>query len=546
MGLRFTLLAALGVLAFKADYIASETIYISVPKNPRTRILLPDVVGYSIEPTWVDSFVRTQISSILLSAIADITGKPPGIRIGGNTADQTYQHAILSTANFSVATPGTFNVTPEWYRTWGDYFPVDTDFIYSLNFADNSSAWANAVKQAESAYSALDSKLKHFELGNEVDHYINKGWRPPYPSWGVDAYIEQYRNLTRQITTSPWYSDLSRPPTFQAGVIADPPLVPDQHDEIDDFSIVNLTANGVGGLLARSEDKARITSLCVHLYPQSTCDSQRWNRMRLDLLSNHTALWLNVSQFIPQIDAADRAGIPFVMGETNSVSCGGRSGISDTFGAALWAVDYVLLGASLGLQKIFFHIGAHSEYSAFIPAPYFYKKESLTSGVRSTWYSHYFIARTVAAKSNMTLTVAALPDANSSTLAGYGIYAANALKKLVFLDMGVWNGTEGLSNPSTISVVERNSFSSGVRPRNFLVVSTTWVPGQQVTVTRMTGPGTNAKSMITVSGVTFDMESGRKVGTEEDETLTVGANGELQVSLTRAEGILLELASHEK
>jgi hypothetical protein len=263
--------------------------------------------------------------------------------------------------------------------------------------------------------------------------------------------------------------------------------------------------------------------------------------MRLDLLSNHTALWLNVSQFIPQIEAADRAGIPLIIGETNSVSCGGRSGLSDTFGAALWAVDYVLLAASLGLQKIFFHLGAQSEYSAFTPEPYFYKNESLTSGVRSTWYSHYFIAKTVAAKSNVTLTVAALPGANSSTLAGYGIYAENVLKKLVFLDVGVWNGTEGLSNPSTISVAETKGFSSGSRPRNSLVVSTTWLPGQQVTVTRMTGPGTNAKSMVTVSGVAFDMESGRKIGTQADETLIVGEGGELRVSLTRAEGVLLEL-----
>ena len=551
MDLHSILIAALGLLATSVSHVTSETINISVPKNPRTRILLPDVIGYSIEPTSVDFFIRTRKASTLLSAITDITGKPPGIRIGGNTADQTYQHATLEAANFSVAIPNprtakTFNITPDWYRTWGDYFPTGTDFIYSLNFADNTSAWANAVKQAESAYAGLGNKLIQFELGNEVDHYINKGWRPPYPAWGVDIYIEQFRNVTGQITNSPWYRRLSRPPTFQAGVIADPPLVSDQHDEIDDFSIANLTANGTGGLLARPEDKARISSLCVHLYPQSTCDPQRWHRMRLDLLSNHTALWLNVSQFIPQIEAADRAGIPLVMGETNSVSCGGRSGISDTFGAALWAVDYVLLGASLGLRKIFFHLGAQSEYSAFTPEPYFYKNESLTSGVRSTWYSHYFIAKTVARKSNTTLTVTALPDANSSTLAGYGIYVENALEKLVFLDMGIWNGTEGLSNPSTISVEDRKNFSVETRPKNVLVVRTTWSPGWQVIVTRMSSPGTNAKSKITVSGVTFDMESGRKIGNEADETLTVGENGQLSISLTRAEAVLIELTSHEK
>ena len=37
-----------------------------------------------------------------------------------------------------------------------------------------------------------------------------------------------------------------------------------------------------------------------------------------------------------------RAGaIPFRMDETNTVSCGGKDGVSDTFASALWAVDYI-------------------------------------------------------------------------------------------------------------------------------------------------------------------------------------------------------------
>lgn len=546
MGVYSILPEVLVLLITSIGPVAAETINISIPQNAKTRILLQDVVGYSIEPIWMDSFIRTGKTRTLLSAIADITGKLPPIRVGGTTADQTYQHATLSTGNASMILPElrkakTFNITPDWYKMWGNYFPSETDLIYTLNFADNSSSWANAVKQAESAYMGLGDKLKQFELGNEVDHYIDKGWRPPYPAWGVNVYIEQYRNLTAQIIDSPWYKRLHNPPTFQAGVIADPPLVADQHDEFDDFSIVNLIDNGTGGLLASFQDKERISSLCVHLYPQSTCDSPRWHRMRLDLLSNHTVLWLNVSQYIPQIVASDRAGIPLVMGETNSVSCGGRSGISDTFGAALWAVDYVLLGASLGLQNIFFHLGAQSEYSAFTPESYVYKNESLTSGVRSTWYSHYFIAKTVASSGNKTLGVFALPGANSSSLAGYGIYAGHILEKLVFLDMGVWNGTEGLSNPSTISVTDGKDFSNGTRPKNLLNVMTTWSSGQSVTVTRLMGPGTNAKSKISVSGVTFDMESGTKIGNETAETLIIGENGRLHVSLTKAEAVLLEV-----
>jgi hypothetical protein len=432
-----------------------------------------------------------------------------------------------------------FNITPEWYTTWADYFPESTDLIYTLNFNNNASAWADALTEAEAAYSALGDKLIMFEAGNEIDHFIHKGWRDA--SWGVHSYIDQFRNLTGQIIDSDWYKAATNPPKFQAGVFADPPWVPDQQDEIDDFSIANLTA------VEDQADRDIIGSYATHLYPQSTCDTTRWLRMRLDLLSNHTTLWLNVSQYVPQVAAADAAGAPLVMGETNSVSCSGKSGISDTFGAALWGVDYVLTAASIGFQKIYFHLGAESEYSSFTPIEYDLKGEHLIPGIRAGWYGHYFISKIVASASNESFSVAAIPDANFSSLSGYAVYSGSSqdqdLKKLVFLDLGVWNGTEGLSNPSTLSATDGTTFSEGERPNSTLSITTPWTSGSSVSVTRLVGPGTNAKSNVTVSGVTFDPDSGAKIGTEAAEIITVGDGGVVIVALPEAHGVLLEATS---
>lgn len=537
------LLSVLACLSTAVSRASTQDIEINVQVDLPTRPLLRDVYGYSIEPIWVDSYLSTPLALNLLSTIANVTGKPPPIRVGGNTADQTYQHATLPTANASVALPGLpdatmFNITPAWYVTWGDYFPFGTDLIFSLNFAVNRSGWANAVAQAEAAYAALGDKLVMLELGNEIDHFINKEWRDE--TWGVHSYIDQFRNLTGQIVASKWYREAESPPKFQAGVFADPPWVPDQHDEMDDFSIDNLTA---AGIVERPGERDMVASYCMHLYPQSTCDTERWQRMRLDLLSNHTVLWLNVSQYVPQVAAANAAGAPFVMGETNSVSCGGKSGISDVFGAALWGVDYVLMGASIGIEKTYFHLGARSEYSCFTPEPYELKGESLQPGIRANWYGHYFISMIVAAAENKNLTIAALPEANSSTLSGYAIYAAKdkTLEKLVFLDMGVWNGTEGLSNPSTLSATDGETFSDGVRPNRTLRITTPWASCQNVSVIRLTAPGTNAKSNVTVSGVTFDMETGDKIGEEAEEILAVGEGGIVEITMKQAEGVFLEM-----
>ncbi|ORY63264.1 uncharacterized protein BCR38DRAFT_458453 [Pseudomassariella vexata] len=510
-------------------------VQISIPTNLSTRPFVSDVYGYSIEPIWVDAYLSTPLAANLLNIIANVTGKHPPLRIGGNSADATYQHAILSTGNDSVALPSLpdavqLNITPTWYRTWSDYFPQGSDLIFTLNFAVNDSAWVNGLAQAEAAHEALGSKLKAFELGNEIDHWINKGWRDE--TWRVDTYLSQWRNLTGQIVNSPWYKNATNPPTIQSGVFADPPWVPDQQDEMDDFDIVNLTAQEF------QSDRDLISSYAIHLYPQSTCDTERWYRMSLDLLSNHTTLWLNVSQYIPQVAAAEAAGTPLVMGETNSVSCGGRSGISDTFGAALWGVDYVLMAASLGIQKVYFHLGAQSEYSSFTPQGYEYKNDTLTAGIRPGWYGHYFVAKAMAAPENETLSLAALPGANSSELSGYAVYSGAQVQKLVFLDMGVWNGTKGLSNPSTLNATDGTVFSEGERPNTTLRVMTPWEKGSSVTITRLSAPGTNAKSNVTVAGLSFDGETGDKVGEETVEAVTVENGGLVDLRIVRAEACL--------
>ncbi|KAI0878702.1 glycoside hydrolase family 79 protein [Hypoxylon argillaceum] len=572
MTLSRILLAATVVGTAVAAPQDKTTVRISVPSSLSTRLLVPDVYSYSIEPVWLDSYINTSLAYTLFNSIASVTGKAPRIRVGGNTADQTYLYPsspLPLTGNDSVAIPSpatatSFNITPHWFDIWSTYFPAGTELIYTLNLADNSSGWANAVAQAEAAHAGLGDSLVAFELGNEIDHFINKGLRDA--SWDVKEYIGQFRNITAQITASAWYRGLaekkSKVPTIQAAVFADPPEVPDQQDEIDDFSIANLTA---GGIASTPEEKALISSYATHLYPQSTCDTARWYRLRLDLLSDHSVVWHNVSQYIPQAAAADAAGAPLVMGETNSASCSGRSGISDTFGAALWATDYALTAASLGIRRLHFHLGARAEYSAFTPLPYVLKNESLAAGIRTAWYAHYFVARVVAGQGDAAAAafrVAALPGANSSALSGFAVYAdggdaagakilgGERLRKLVFLDMGVWNGTEGLSNPSTLSATDGTSFSQGTRPVSTFEIATPWRRGAEVKVVRLAAPGTNAKSQVTVAGTVFDDKTGKavvggkggKLGSEYSEVIHVGAKGVVKFDVQRAEGVLLEVA----
>ena len=58
------------------------------------------------------------------------------------------------------------------------------------------------------------------------------------------------------------------------------------------------------------------------------------------------------------------------MFETNSASCGGFVGISDSFGAALWGLDYAMQMAFSNFSASLFHVGGQSVfYNPFTRTP---------------------------------------------------------------------------------------------------------------------------------------------------------------------------------
>ncbi|KAJ3577359.1 hypothetical protein NPX13_g3206 [Xylaria arbuscula] len=92
-------------------------------------------------------------------------------------------------------------------------------------------------------------------------------------------------------------------------------------------------------------------------------------------------------------------------------------------------------------------------------------------------------------------------------------------------------------------------FSEGTRPVSAFEVATPWAEGAEVKVVRLTAPGTNAKSNVTVAGTVFDDGTGEAVvggdgtvqlGDEYSEVIQVGAKGVLKLDIRRAEGVLLE------
>ena len=124
----------------------------------------------------------------------------------------------------------------------------------------------------------------------------------------------------------------------------------------------------------------------------------------------------------PFAAACAQAAIPFVVGEANSVSCGGRRNISDAFGSALWAWDAMLNLAAVGAARVNFHGGTHEAYT---PVGWPGLPQSRVPDVRPLYYAALAMAEA---------------SANSSALVAADVQSSNALIKAHALRdaRGVW------------------------------------------------------------------------------------------------------------
>lgn len=63
------------------------------------------------------------------------------------------------------------------------------------------------------------------------------------------------------------------------------------------------------------------------------------------------------------------------MFETNTASCGGFAGISDSFGAALWGIDYGMQLAFGNFTHGLLHTGGQNAFYNVSSIFFFFKKE---------------------------------------------------------------------------------------------------------------------------------------------------------------------------
>ena len=194
-----------------------------------------------------------------------------------------------------------------------------------LNARIGLPSWA--AQMVAGAQSAATNGLS-FSLGNEPDlYYLPNFTSLDKPLGGEEAidvgrFLQVASSLAPSLDGEPVIGpELSSPRDWQASL----PRV-----------IAALHASTVG----------------IHVYPLSVCRTPRAATLS-GLLEPSVAATPRTLGWV--IADADAAGAPAIISEANSVSCGGKAGVSDSPASAVWAVRFVLAALETGFREVRFH-----------------------------------------------------------------------------------------------------------------------------------------------------------------------------------------------
>ncbi|KAI1209122.1 glycoside hydrolase family 79 protein [Annulohypoxylon truncatum] len=503
-------------------------------------------ISYSIELSSFPDFAGNNskpndFSNNLLDNLGALAGVKPYIRVGGNTQDYAIWNSELKIAlngtynlSSSVDYPTKIEIGPaffESYNTW-----PDVKFSHGFNMGGNhdNRTWETLLDTAAVVCKVLNGdKLYLWEYGNEPDLFAG-AVRPS--NWNESQYVAEWLNGTRAIKS-----------VFKESC---PELSEDQYEFLapsfagtaNHLSAVRTWADGVDvdkdiKLFSSHNYIDGATSLGVTL--QGT-------------LLNHTRTALSVGQHITE-NAAINPGIPYILGETNSLYNEGRPGLSNAFGAALWAVDFAVYCAAAGIGRVHFHMGTDYRYAAWQPvgtnkttvgtkAPYYGDVAAaafLGSGLGAGEFGEE-VGKVTGTGTGVAQIELGGDGVDQETDVAYAAYENGTVARLLVLNLREYNYTLNGTGPGL------NQEPRPVRTYQFTGLGS----AAEATIRRLHANGSDAITGITWDGwsYNYELERGKPVRLENvttGETAQV-VNGSVEVGVPDSEVVVLDFGTVSK
>jgi hypothetical protein len=304
-------------------------------------------VGLSLEYSalpWYTGTDPSAVNPVFEQLIRNLNpGQSPVLRIGGNSSDTTWWPE-----SGLRRPPGASYTLSRWYLGVTNALARDLRAKMIIGLDLEAGVPSVAVAEAHAFVAGLGTgALRAFEIGNEAPRYPEFPWYhagPGRPVWarprsyGFADFDREYATVGRLLPNSV--------------PLAGPTLGgPDWMQNLGRF---------ISG-------EPRLGVVTFHHYPFNRCFTPLSSPAYPTVPRLLTTF--GSRGFDPQLEQyiaiAHRHGLPFRVDELNSVACGGKRGVSDTFASALWAVDSLFDLARLGVSGVNIHMFPGASYILF-------------------------------------------------------------------------------------------------------------------------------------------------------------------------------------
>ncbi|OCL14149.1 glycoside hydrolase family 79 protein [Glonium stellatum] len=487
-------------------------------------VLDPSFAGFGIEPSNLFSFTggtnANQLSVNLLQNLAGYAGAPPHIRLGGNTGDymiydSTFNDYSLEnnphSAGRGFIASDSMIFGPSYFKAL-DRFPKNTPVTFGLNLAYQESDYINnIVKEAAAALNGMTNvKLVSFEIGNEPDLYLKNSLRNG--SWSGQVYTQEFLERAAAV-----YEQVLKPAGIGATFFETPATASTLGTtfEVNDLVQDGLTAttNGLNYVSAWNQHDY------FYFIGVSTVPITLDDLMYLDNTNSQFQYWES------QVANGLATGLPYVLREMCSVGPIGMHGISDTFGASLWTLNFFMFAASLNISSVQMHMTDNSNASAWQPIP-MYGNEPF---VRPMYYAHAAVAQLIG-NGNGTTQIGVL-NTNSvkadytGRIRAYVAYASGSLRSLVLI-----NG-----RPVNASDTGKGSFTFSLSLPDYA--------NQNLYLSYLTADGADSLSGTTWNGISYESSNDGtpKTANSTITTIPIGSNGNVAVTVRDSQAVIANI-----
>jgi hypothetical protein len=319
---RATLSAGLLVVGFQTFAVApaaAAPVARLLPRDAHAAIVSRSPFGLSFEYPLMERALGAGAcpAPALVAALRELGS--PSLRIGGDSQD-----LAGPTAAYRYVIP------PSFWTTLGCLArETGAQITVGLNFA--TSPPADDLTMIAAAEQAIPVAQLSFSLGNEPDLYGISHIFPDEPGVTIPAF-----------RPSPWTAAQYASEWQSRRALLGP-------IRLEGPDLAGIGWQGPIGQLLRGDPP---DTMDVHAYPTSACAPPLTTATRL--LTEHASVGL-VEKYAWLLSVARATHRPAIVSESNSASCGGKPGVSNTPVAGVWAARYVVAALLAGFQQVRFH-----------------------------------------------------------------------------------------------------------------------------------------------------------------------------------------------